>query len=139
MFQQPTVAPSKIVISLCSVKKIDAAMFILRRATFAYLVLLDLILIPQVVSMNGGAHQYTQTFRDKRYTLYTYLKMTGMRELDCVLQCSNDAECGSINHQKDESICELNQMMLDENHQSSPQLKSDKGWNHFIKRKQVWF
>eukprot|EP00111_Clytia_hemisphaerica_P022431 TCONS_00065931-protein len=77
--------------------------------------------------------KYIRTFRDKRYSLYTYLKISNVNELQCTLACSNDEECGSINHKKDEKFCELNQLM-DEEHQRDD-LQNDKGWNHFIKSK----
>ena len=59
-----------------------------------------------------------------------------MSELQCVLECSNDVECGSINHEKEgERICELNQR-LEEVH-GEDQLQTKVGWKHFIKNKQV--
>ena len=82
---------------------------------------------------NNINHKYIRTFRDKRFTLYTYLKLTNVNELQCTLACSNDEECGSINHQKDENLCELNQLMETEHQRED--LKTDKGWNHFIKSK----
>ena len=82
---------------------------------------------------NNINHKYVRTFRDKRYSLYTYLKLSNVNELQCTLACSNDEECGSINHQKDENLCELNQLMETEHQRED--LKTDKGWNHFIKSK----
>ena len=84
-------------------------------------------------AFQGSEDKYIRTFRDKRLSLYTYLKLTNVNELQCTLACSNDEECGSINHQKDENLCELNQLMETEHQRED--LTTEKGWNHFIKSK----
>ena len=84
----------------------------------------------------GVDDKYSRTFRHKRFTLYTYMKMKGLSELHCVMECSNDHQCGSINHKSDQQLCELNQKM-EEDHHHTAQLQDEQGWNHFIKDKQV--
>ncbi|XP_066919059.1 uncharacterized protein [Clytia hemisphaerica] len=63
------------------------------------------------------------------------MKMQGLSELHCVMECSNDHQCGSINHKGDQQLCELNQHR-EEDHQHTTQLQDEQGWNHFIKDKQ---
>uniref|UniRef100_A0A7M5XFG3 Cnidarian restricted protein n=2 Tax=Clytia hemisphaerica TaxID=252671 RepID=A0A7M5XFG3_9CNID len=85
--------------------------------------------------LGGVDDKYSRTFRHKRFTLYTYMKMQGLSELHCVMECSNDHQCGSINHKGDQQLCELNQHR-EEDHQHTTQLQDEQGWNHFIKDKQ---
>eukprot|EP00111_Clytia_hemisphaerica_P007475 TCONS_00021725-protein len=96
------------------------------------------ILLLESKTFGVRAHQhdykYDRTYRDKRSTLHTYLKLKNLNELGCILACSNDFECGSINYNKELKFCELNEIQKD-NDQHTELLKIDKGWNHFIKRK----
>ena len=87
-----------------------------------------------VVNSQQRDFKYVQTYRDKRSTLYTYLKLTDIDELKCISACSNDLECGSINHHNELQLCELNESR-EESDQHTGLLKVDKGWNHFIKDK----
>ncbi|XP_066920526.1 uncharacterized protein [Clytia hemisphaerica] len=86
-----------------------------------------------VTSGFGLDLKFTETFNDKRYTLYTYFRSEGLTELQCIIECTNDDECGSINHEQTQQFCELNQLM-DKNHDVT-NMESKQGWRHFIKSK----
>ncbi|XP_066935513.1 uncharacterized protein [Clytia hemisphaerica] len=86
-----------------------------------------------LLTIHSLGNEYTKTYRNKRYTVYTYAKLMDVSELHCVFECSNDEECGSINHHKHLQICELNQMQ-EEDHDER-HMENEKGWNHFIKSK----
>ena len=76
-------------------------------------------------------NKYIRTLRNKRLFGSTFLTLKTQNEIYCVWECSRNKDCGSVNYQKIQKLCELNRYIGIEDNS----LNDNKGWIYYEKDK----
>ena len=95
--------------------------------------LICFLLVPSTLALSD--YFFTVTKSNTRLVSSLLYTLTNINVQQCVVECSKNNKCWSVNHHNIKSICELNKAVSGT--MKDQLMTSDIGWNYFEKSEEV--